>query len=105
VSDRFEVLPFGRAEEEAARLTEHVRLTVTASPTHTLDQTVETGTRLRGLGHELCRIGMGEQELEVHVVPPDGIIGCVRNVVRVHPHEGFDHEVARITHDGTVSNG
>src|SRR5262249_17260270 len=48
-----EVLPFGRAEEEAARLTEHVRLTVTASPTHTLDQTVATGTRLRALGHEV----------------------------------------------------
>src|SRR5262249_37819735 len=53
MSDRFEVLPFGRAEEEAARLTEHVRLTVTASPTHTLDQTVATGTRLRALGHEV----------------------------------------------------
>jgi methylenetetrahydrofolate reductase (NADH) len=53
VSDRFEVLPFGRAEEEAARLTEHVRLTVTASPTHTLDQTVETGTRLRAIGHDV----------------------------------------------------
>ena len=51
MKSRFEVLPFGRAEEEAARLTEHVRLTVTASPTHTLDQTVETGTRLRALGH------------------------------------------------------
>jgi methylenetetrahydrofolate reductase (NADH) len=53
VSDRFEVLPFARAEEEAAKLPEPVRLTVTASPTHTLDQTVETGTRLRGLGHEV----------------------------------------------------
>jgi methylenetetrahydrofolate reductase (NADPH) len=53
VSNRFEVLPFGRAEEEAARLPEPVRLTVTASPTHTLDETVETGTRLRALGHEV----------------------------------------------------
>jgi methylenetetrahydrofolate reductase (NADPH) len=53
VSDRFEVLPFGRAEEEAAGLPEHVRLTVTASPTHTIDQTVETGTRLRALGHDV----------------------------------------------------
>jgi len=51
VNTRFEVLPFGRAEEEAAQLPDHVRLTVTASPTHTLDQTVETGTRLRALGH------------------------------------------------------
>src|SRR5262245_2731240 len=53
VTSRFEALPFGRAEEEAARLTEHVRLTVTASPTHTLDETVETGTRLRALGHDV----------------------------------------------------
>ena len=42
MSSRFEVMPFGRAEEEAARLPEPVRLTVTASPTHTLDQTVAT---------------------------------------------------------------
>lgn len=48
---RFEILPFGRGEEEAAELPEHVRLTVTASPTHVLDETVEVATRLRALGH------------------------------------------------------
>jgi len=51
VSARFEVLPFGRAEEQAARLPEHVRLTVTCSPTQGLDRTVEVATRLRSLGH------------------------------------------------------
>jgi methylenetetrahydrofolate reductase (NADPH) len=53
VTSRFEVLPFGRAEEEAARLPEPVRLTVTASPSHGIDDTVETGTRLRALGHDV----------------------------------------------------
>ena len=53
MSDRFEVLPFARAEEEAARLPEPVRLTVTASPSHGIEKTVETATRLRALGHEV----------------------------------------------------
>jgi methylenetetrahydrofolate reductase (NADPH) len=48
---QFEVLPFARAEEEAAKVTEHVRLTVTCSPAHGLDRSVETATRLRALGH------------------------------------------------------
>ena len=51
--NRFEVLPFARAEEEAARLPEPVRLTVTSSPSHGIDKTVETATRLRALGHEV----------------------------------------------------
>ena len=48
---QFEVLPFGRAEEEAAQLPEPARLTVTCSPAHGLDRTVETATRLAALGH------------------------------------------------------
>lgn len=51
MTPRFEVLPFGRGEAEAAELAGPVRLTVTASPTHTLDETVEVGARLRALGH------------------------------------------------------
>ena len=43
---RFEVLPFARGEEEAAKLPEHVRLTVTCSPKHGLDHTVEVAGRL-----------------------------------------------------------
>jgi methylenetetrahydrofolate reductase (NADH) len=53
VRSQFEVLPFARAEEEAAKLTEPVRLTVTCSPAHGLDRTVETATRLRALGHDV----------------------------------------------------
>lgn len=51
MTSRFEILPFGRGEAEAAELPEPVRLTVTASPTHSLDETVEVATRLRALGH------------------------------------------------------
>lgn len=51
MTSRFEILPFGRGEAEAAELPERVRLTVTASPTHQLDETVEVGARLRALGH------------------------------------------------------
>jgi methylenetetrahydrofolate reductase (NADPH) len=50
---QFEVLPFGRAETEAAQLPEPARLTVTASPTHALDDTIETAVHLRSLGHEV----------------------------------------------------
>ncbi len=48
---RFEILPFGKGEQEAQELPELVWLTVTASPTHTLDDTVDVASRLRGLGH------------------------------------------------------
>lgn len=51
VTSRFEILPFGRGEAEAAELPRPVHLTVTASPTHGLDRTIEVGTRLSSLGH------------------------------------------------------
>ena len=50
---QFEVLPFGSAAEQAARLLDHVTLTVTCSPRHGLDETVGTATRLRALGHRV----------------------------------------------------
>jgi methylenetetrahydrofolate reductase (NADPH) len=50
---RFEILPFARGEEEAARLPEPARLTVTCSPKHGLDHSVEVATRLRALGHSV----------------------------------------------------
>jgi methylenetetrahydrofolate reductase (NADPH) len=53
MSARFEVMPFGRAEEEAAQLPEPVRLTVTCSPKHGPDESVEVGGRLRALGHSV----------------------------------------------------
>jgi methylenetetrahydrofolate reductase (NADPH) len=48
---RFEVLPLGRSEEEAAELDQAVRLTVTCSPKHGPDRSVEVAGRLSGLGH------------------------------------------------------
>ncbi len=50
---RFEILPFGRGEPEAAELTEKVRLTVTCSPKHGPDRSVEVAARLRALGHRV----------------------------------------------------
>jgi methylenetetrahydrofolate reductase (NADPH) len=48
---RYEVLPLGRGEEEAAKLPGPVRLTVTCSPKYGPDRSVEVATRLRELGH------------------------------------------------------
>lgn len=49
--NRFEILPFARGEEEAAQLHEPAHLTITTSPKHGLDHTVEIATRVRALGH------------------------------------------------------
>ena len=49
----FEILPFGKGEAEAAELPERVRLTVTCSPKHGLDESIGTATRLRALGHSV----------------------------------------------------
>jgi methylenetetrahydrofolate reductase (NADPH) len=51
MSERFEVMPFPRAVQEAEQLPEHVRLTVTCSPKHGLDESLEIGRKLRALGH------------------------------------------------------
>lgn len=48
---RFEVLPLGRGEEEAARLPEPVRMTVTCSPRHGPDRSVAVAGRIRAGGH------------------------------------------------------
>jgi len=50
---QFEVLPFPPAEQEAAELREPVRLTVTSSPRHGADRTVEVAVRLAALGHSV----------------------------------------------------
>jgi methylenetetrahydrofolate reductase (NADPH) len=46
-----EVLPLGRGEEEAARLPEPVRMTVTCSPRHGPDRSVAVARRLSEGGH------------------------------------------------------
>jgi methylenetetrahydrofolate reductase (NADPH) len=48
---RFEVLPLGRSEQEAAQLPEPARLTVTCSPKHGPARSVEMARRLRAHGH------------------------------------------------------
>jgi methylenetetrahydrofolate reductase (NADH) len=48
---RFEVLPLGGSEREAAELPRPVRLTVTCSPKHGPDRSVQVGRRLHDLGH------------------------------------------------------
>jgi methylenetetrahydrofolate reductase (NADPH) len=50
---RFEILPLGRSEEEARRLPEPVRLTVTCSPKHGPDRSVDVAGRLRAMGHSV----------------------------------------------------
>jgi methylenetetrahydrofolate reductase (NADPH) len=50
---RYEVLPFARSMEQAAELPEKVRLTVTCSPKHGPDRSVEVAGRLRELGHQV----------------------------------------------------
>jgi methylenetetrahydrofolate reductase (NADPH) len=50
---QFEILPLGRSEQEAAELPEPVWLTVTSSPKHGADRSVEVGCRLRQLGHRV----------------------------------------------------
>jgi methylenetetrahydrofolate reductase (NADPH) len=50
---RFEVLPFARSLQEAAELPEKVRLTITCSPKHGPDRSVEVAGQLRELGHRV----------------------------------------------------
>jgi methylenetetrahydrofolate reductase (NADPH) len=50
---RFEVLPFARSVEQAAELPETVRLTVTCSPRHGPDRSVDIAAQLRELGHDV----------------------------------------------------
>jgi methylenetetrahydrofolate reductase (NADH) len=50
---RYEVLPFGDVEEQAAQAGEPLRLTVTASPKHGIDRSLDVAIRLRALGHNV----------------------------------------------------
>jgi methylenetetrahydrofolate reductase (NADPH) len=50
---RFEVLPLDRTIEEVERLPLPLQLTVTCSPKHGPDRTVEISERLRALGHSV----------------------------------------------------
>ena len=50
---RYEILPFGDVEEQAAQADESLRLTVTTSPKHGIDRSLDVAIRLRALGHNL----------------------------------------------------
>ncbi len=50
---RFEVLPFARSLEEAAQLPEKARLTITCSPKHGPDRSIEVAAKLREMGHRV----------------------------------------------------
>jgi methylenetetrahydrofolate reductase (NADPH) len=50
---RYEVLPFRRSEEQAAAIATPIRLTVTTSPSHGVDRSLEHAVRLRALGHQV----------------------------------------------------
>lgn len=48
---RFEILPIGKGVAEAADLPEPARITVTSSPKHGADESLDVAVRLRELGH------------------------------------------------------
>jgi methylenetetrahydrofolate reductase (NADPH) len=50
---QFEVLPFPQARDEAARLPEPARLTVTSSPRHGPERTIAIAIALKELGHSV----------------------------------------------------
>jgi methylenetetrahydrofolate reductase (NADPH) len=65
---RFEILPFGRGIEQAAQVAQPLHLTVTTSPKHGVDATVDVAVGLRSLGHAVtphvaARMVRGESHL------------------------------------------
>jgi methylenetetrahydrofolate reductase (NADPH) len=51
MSSRYELLPFGAAEDEVASAPRPLTITVTCSPRHGVDRTVDVATRIAALGH------------------------------------------------------
>jgi methylenetetrahydrofolate reductase (NADPH) len=52
MANRYEIMPFGGAEQEAATVPRPLVLTVTCSPRHGVDRGVELALRLAALGHD-----------------------------------------------------
>ena len=74
---RYEVLPFGDVEAQAASIGTPLRLTVTTSPKHGVDRSLALAVRLRERGHRLtvhlaARMVRGESHL-------DEIVGCAHD--------------------------
>jgi methylenetetrahydrofolate reductase (NADPH) len=51
---RYEVLPFKKAEEQAHEVGAPLRLTITTSPKHGVDRSLDVAERLRALGHDVA---------------------------------------------------
>lgn len=65
---RYEVMPFGSATDQAAQLATPLRLSVTCSPKHGVDHTVEFAAGLRKLGHVVtCHIAARMVEGQDHL--------------------------------------
>jgi methylenetetrahydrofolate reductase (NADPH) len=65
---RFEVLPFGKGIEQSLGIGEKLHLTVTTSPKHGVDHSVEVAEQIRGAGHTVtlhvaARMVRGEDHL------------------------------------------
>ncbi len=65
---RFEILPFGRGIEQASQVREPLHLTVTTSPKHGVDLSVDVAVELRRVGHSVtphiaARMVRGESHL------------------------------------------
>jgi methylenetetrahydrofolate reductase (NADPH) len=66
---RYEILPFGKGPEQAAKLETPLHLTVTTSPKHGVDRSVDVALRVRQAGHDVtlhlaARMVRGEQHLD-----------------------------------------
>jgi methylenetetrahydrofolate reductase (NADPH) len=66
---RYEILPFGKSEAQATEIGTPLRLTITTSPKHGVDRSVDLAVRLRELGHRLtvhmaARMVRGESHLD-----------------------------------------
>lgn len=66
---RYETMPFGKAEQEAQEVGQPLTLTVTCSPKHGIDHSVEYGSRLRAMGHNVvihiaARMVKSEQHID-----------------------------------------
>ena len=53
MASRYEILPFGSAEAEAAAVRRPLAITVTCSPRHGIDHSVDVAERVAALGHEV----------------------------------------------------
>src|SRR4249919_3541452 len=65
---RFEVLPFGKGIEQSLEIGEKLHLTITTSPKHGVDHSVEVAERFREVGHTVtihlaARMVRGEDHL------------------------------------------